>query len=70
MKSCDTCNETSTMEMQDTQEVKPGVFAPIQRHGGCDKHPALALQFSMDGTITVLVPTGWTLVGHTLVKGS
>jgi len=58
------------MEVQDTQEFKPGVFAPIQRHGGCDKHPALGLQLAMDGTITVVVPTGWTLSGHQLVRNS
>lgn len=68
MRLCDTCGNDSTMEVQDSVEVKAGVFAPIQRHGGCDKHPALGLQLALDGTTTVVVPTGWVLSGHTLVK--
>lgn len=68
MENCETCFNTGTMEVADTLEVQTGIFVPVRKHGGCDKHPPLGLQTGLDGTISVLVSTGWQLTGHTLVK--
>ncbi len=69
MNNCQTCRNAGTLEVTDTEEVKPGVYAPRGKHAGCAKHPPVGLKISAAGEITLVPPTGYIITNGVLVKG-
>ena len=61
MKNCNICGAPGVQEVADTFEPVADVIVPLGTRAGCAKHPALAKQFNLNGTITLTIPTGWTL---------
>jgi hypothetical protein len=61
MDNCQTCNKPGTLEVSDTEEVKPGLYVPVATRAGCAKHPPVGLKVSANGATKVVAPAGYTI---------
>jgi hypothetical protein len=70
MDNCQSCRKPGTLEVTDTEEVKPGLFAPTGKRAGCDKHPPIGLKIYAAGEILLVPPSGYTINQYgALIKG-
>jgi hypothetical protein len=61
MDNCQTCNKTGTLEVSDTEEVKPGLYVPVAKRAGCAKHPPIGLMINAQGDTKLVAPAGYTI---------
>jgi hypothetical protein len=70
MDNCQTCHTVGTLEVTDTEEIKPGLFIPRGKRAGCANHPPIGLKISATGEIQLVAPAGYTINQYgVLVKG-
>jgi hypothetical protein len=70
MDQCSTCRKPGTLEVTDTQEIKPGLYVPAGKKAGCAQHPPIGLKISAAGEIQLVAPSGYTINPYgVLVKG-
>ncbi len=68
--NCQTCGNEGTLVVSDTQEMKPGLFVPVGKRGGCAAHPPVGLKTSLGGEMQLVAPPGYTINQYgVLIKG-